>query len=224
MFNNHHAPSRANRKIICDVCGQQFRLHEVVQVTDKHNRHFGLIVCHRDLDPTNPHDIPYEHKERILTAPKLVRPLGPINSMANANDDRLPSAPRYGEARRGSLDNYIHLDWQGPLDTGSSGIIGYTVSIANPQLSTFTVLVSDTSSVNLSPAPYYVDTDTAVDSACEYKVAAINSFGTGPYSDIFLYPSTIYTIPASYEWLGVSQTGAALCTSDGDPLLFSPDI
>lgn len=215
MFKTHN---RSDRKVICDLCGQPFRLFEVTKVTDKRNRHYGLVLCKSDNDPTHPCDIPLVYKEeKLLTAPGIVRPLEIPEYVINDNDDRLPSAPLYGEAKYNALDGYIYLNWSGPRDTGSSRITGYSIVFSDPQESNFFDFVEDTG----SEAPNYIDITHASTGSYGYKVAAINTFGQGPYSSVFYYPAEF--VPTDYVYLGLSN-GNILATSEGVLILLSPDV
>lgn len=207
--------SRDERRVICDVCGQAYRLKDVIKINDKNNRQYGLVVCKFDLDPTNPHDIPFKIKETILVSPEMVRDRPPPIFVSNPLDDRLPGPPRNGFATLDMLSGYIIARWEGPTDNGSSAITGYVVQRASPQTATFFTRESDTG----TSAGYYIDTDASLSGEHAYKVAAINGFGTGPFSEIFYYP-TILAVPAT-PYLVRSQDGYTIQTGDGKYILLS---
>lgn len=179
-------PGVDNHFIMCDICGFKFRVKDTVQVTDKFSPHYKMIVCKKDLDTTNP--VLYPHtlpKENFLTNPTFVRPeSNNLIYAPNPNSDRLPSAPRNLTATMDSLQNYIALNWEGPLDLGSSPILGYRVTRATPQLSYQDILISNTQ----SQAPYYLDISGDINAEYTYQVAAISDLGVGPYSNFAFWP------------------------------------
>lgn len=177
-------PSRGERWVICDVCGFKYHLKDVTRITDKWNRQYGLVVCKNDILKTNPHGIPRPIREAIVTSPEMIRPQPPLDFVTNDNDDRVPSAPRNGEARANPIDDYIDLFWEGPLDTGSSGIIHYVIQRADPQLAGYsTVGTTD------GGESYFTDTTATITTEYSYRVAAVNSFGQGAWSEDFYWPT-----------------------------------
>ncbi len=200
--------NRSDRKITCDVCGHTYRVSDVQKITDKYNRHFGLVVCKYDKDPTNAHDIPYKYSEIFLTAEDMVRPRPDRMYVTNEHDDRLPSKPLYGDAIKDPLQSYIYLTWEGPYDSGSSGIIGYKVQRASPQFTSYDTIIENTN----ESGTFYLDTTASLTAEYSYRVAAINSFGTGPYSDEFGWP--ILSAFSDINYLVLSQDGSVLTTSD----------
>lgn len=207
-FNKH--PGREYVKVICQVCGGQFYQKDVVQITDKYNYQYGLIVCKKDADERNDQVLPNRHVDRPISNPGLLSPERADEFAVNELDDRLPGAPRLPFTQVHPINDTIDLFWQGPEDTGSSGIIGYKIVQAFPQYSTYITLVSNTG----NNATYYSDLVTSVNSEVSYKVAAINSFGTGPYSVDFYWPQVGADI---YTYLVISPGGEVL-TVNGTPL------
>ena len=207
--------SRSDRRVICDICGQAYRLSEMTKITDKYNRHFGMMVCPFDRDVTNPHDVPFTVKDVILSSPKMVRDRPPILFDVNALDDRVPGKPKNGIAQRDSLTGSIISRWDGPSDTGSSGIVGYRVQRAVPRGSVYTTLESNTG----YGSGFYLDTSGSLSGDYSYKVAAINSFGVGAYSEEWLFPPSPSAPEIPYLLMG--QEDFFILTGDGDYLLVS---
>ncbi len=205
--------SRNNRWVICDICGFKFHSKDTVKVTDKYNRHYGLVVCKNDVDKTNAQDRPFTFRETIVTSTDKIRPRQEATYLLNEYDDRLPGAPTNGQAMVDPIANYINLYWDAPLDNGSSAIIGYTVKRATPQLSTHTTIVAQTD----SSAAYYQDVTGDVSTFYSYQVAAINTFGTGDYSVPFYWPK-LNVLWEDINYLTVSQDGTVLTTSSGIPI------
>lgn len=178
-------PGREYVKVICDVCGGLFHQKDTVRVTNKFNYQNGLVVCFKDLDEINEQILPNNHIDSIISSPGILRPERPDQFVVNETDNRLPSAPRQPYTRVNPIDNLIDLYWMGPNDAGSSSIIGYKILRAEPQLAFYDTVDDNTS----DPATYYTDTTANVSSEYSYKVAAVNSFGTGPYSEEFFWPT-----------------------------------
>ncbi len=211
---------RSDRQVICDVCGFVYRLKDVVKVTDKYNKYFGLVICKKDArsSKTNPQSRPFKYKEIIVTNPLMIRGRPDVVYQSNLLDDRLPGPPLNGQALRDPVGSVINLFWSGPYDTGSSGITGYKIQVASPQKSNYSTLIADTGNA----APVYQDTITALTDVVSYKVAAINSFGTGPYSAEFFWPTQ--QVSDSIIYIGINGGTSVLATSDGVPIVLSPEV
>lgn len=214
-YSPQHPPSRDKRYVTCDICGFKFHKKDTIAVGDKYNRDFGLIVCKSDYSPTNVQDTPFNFKpEVILAEPSYVRPRVPPNYILNSNDSRLPSAPLNCKALADPFLPIIDLYWDGPSDNGSSGVIGYMVQRASPQLSTYVTIASNTN----TSAGYYTDSTANINTYYSYRVAAINTFGVGPYSVDFYWPSD-NNIWHDINYLALSQdTTQILSTSSGIPI------
>lgn len=202
-------PPRNERYVICDVCGFKFHRKDTIEVNDIYNRHYGLIVCKSDYDKTNAQDRPFSVDENILTATEYVRDRSTDTFVTNENDDRAPGKPTSGICYPNTLYSYIDLYWDAPGDNGSSPIIGYIVQRASPQQGAYTALSDNTE----TSAAYYSDTTANISSEYSFKVAAINSFGIGPYSDEFFWP-TFIGIWHDISYLVASQDNSVLTTSD----------
>ncbi len=205
-------PGREYVKVICDICHGEFYQKDTTLVTDKYNLQYGKLVCFADLDEINEQVLPNYHTDQPTPNPELLRPERAFRFAVNENDDRLPSAPLHPLARANSVTNTIDLLWQGPDDNGSSAIIGYKIVRAFPQLSDYSTLVSDTG----TGSPYYNDITSEFTVPSSYKVAALNSFGTGAYSVDFYWP--VNTLNWSdIEYLVISP-GTDVLEIDGFPL------
>ncbi len=213
-FPIHKPTPRNMRRVICDQCGQEYRLKDVTKVTNKYNRQYGLIVCRSCKDLPNDQDRPITGKEIITSQPEMVRPRQEPTYVTNANDDRAPSAPTITKIV--AVDGVVTLYWDGPSDPGSSGITGYAIVRANPQLGIESTVTSDTGASHL----WYADSSATLTTDYTYRVAAINSFGTGTYSDYGFYPTK--NVPADIVYL--TTGGTILQTSQGDAIVLSPDI
>lgn len=206
--------NRSDRRVICDICGQAYRLADVTKVTDKNNRHFGMIVCSYDRDPTNAQDIPFTVKDVILSSPKMVRDRPTIVFDTNAYDDRVPSAPKNGFAQQDSLTGSIINRWDGPSNTGSSGIIGYSLQRASPRAGGYDPLVANTG----NGSGFAIDPTGVLTGDYSYRVAAINSFGTGAYSEEWFFPASPQ--PPNLPYIVTSQDEDAITTGSGDYILY----
>jgi len=178
-------PGREFVKVKCDVCGGLFYQKDTIPINDKYNLQHGLLVCKKDADQINEQVLPNNHFERPISQPELLRPERGDQFSVNELDDRLPGAPRLPFTAPNPINDNIDLFWQGPEDTGSSGIIGYKIERASPQLSYY-----DTIEVNTNEgATYYTDLTADVTQEYSYRVSAINSFGTGSPSIDFFWPT-----------------------------------
>lgn len=211
-FTNH--PGSGYIRVICDICGGKYYRKDVTLVKDPFNTQHGLIVCKRDLDQLNEQALPNKIREGTVPSPELIRVEKADQFVANLNDDTAPSAPRYLVAHQSTVGSSIVLSWEGPEEPGSSGIIGYkvvrTVPLGAP------VTISENSGTG---ATYYEDTTGDLSTYYDYKVAAINSFGTGPYSNIAHYPTFDPSLYFVWEYLLVSQNSNNITTGAGDKLL-----
>lgn len=187
MRTNITRPKRNKRKVICDSCQFEYSVKDVTKVTDSYNRQYGLVVCKICKQKPNPQDRPFTCNEVILTNTELVRPEPGTTYAVNENDDRLPGKPSDGIIKLDPFDNILTLFWQPPSDQGSSLISGYIIQRANPQHALYITIEDNT---NTSVCTYQ---DLTADLSAEYTyiVAAINGFGTGPYSDPIFWPKDL---------------------------------
>lgn len=169
--------------VVCDICGKEYRRKDTVLVNDPFNTQHGLVVCKWDLDQRNDQALPNRIRESVVPAPELIRVEKPDQFVTNDNDDTVPTAPRNLVATLSPIEDIIALYWDGPEDPGSSGIIGYEIIRTVPLGSPVTI-----ESQTATSATYYEDLTGDVDETYEYTVAAINSFGKGPASNIAYYP------------------------------------
>lgn len=206
-FTRH--PGREYVKVICQICGGLFYQKDTVQITDKYNHQYGLTVCRKDADERNDQVLPNRHVDRPISNPGSLSPERADEFSVNEIDDRLPGAPRLPFAQVHPINDTIDLFWQGPEDTGSSGIIGYKIQRSDPQFAFYETIETTTSSNNT----YYQDLSADVNTDYSYRIAAVNSYGTGPYSIEFFWPkqSSPYT---DINYLIISQNGNILRNSD----------
>jgi len=206
---------RNMRYAICDICGFRKHIKEMTKVTDIYNKNYGLLICDRHLQhsKTNPQQKPKVINEVLVKNLDKMRP-EPLNDIyiINDNDDRLPSKPSNPRVRSDPLDGYVTLYWDAPQDQGSSPITGYIVERAIPQDVAYATLEANTE----TSIPSYIDTtlsDPGI--SATYRVAAINGFGQGPYSDEFYWPTQLNLLPSEYRYLVTSDTSLILQTGDG---------
>lgn len=205
-------PGEGSHNVRCDICYRKLMARQCSIISDKYNRFYGLLVCDRCNIKTNPQAIP--HKLPIETVPnhKLIRPSTQV-FIENLNTDRLPSKPINGGTRINTLTGIVEVHWQGPLDSGSSQIIGYSITRAIPQYSFFFSINDNT----LSATTTYTDESMDISLDSSYRVAAINSAGIGPYSDDIYFPSVKELSDNNY--LVASQSDYVLTNGDGSYIL-----
>lgn len=202
-------PGSGYNWVICDVCGKKVHQKDAIKIDDKFNTLNGMVVCKSDADKTNPQARPFRVKETLIENTDKLRPRQADQYVEIENDDRLPSAPRNLRVEASPLADGVDLYWQGPDDSGTSGIIGYVIARAQPQYAYHFVIEDDTQ----SNSPYYNDNTADITQQYTYKVAAINSFGTGPYSSEGEFPG--YVVGDNKIYLTASQTHFTLTTGDG---------
>ncbi len=208
-------PGTQRRPLICDVCGFKMRLEDVTQVHDRYNPQNKLIVCKKDLDKLNPQFIPHKiPKDIFLSTPGMVRPEPEnLTYIDNPGSDRLPGAARNLKVQLEPISGQLLLTWDGPVDPGSSPILGYLITRASPQLShQFTIEANTQTSGGM-----FLDATANVDAEYTYQVAAISNVGIGAVSNIAFWP--IQEVPDTINYLLVSQTSFVLTTGDGRAII-----
>lgn len=208
---NRH-PGSGYVYVICDVCGAKVRRNDTVGVRDKNNLQNGMVVCKRDVDLINPQILPYKKKERLLDTTRGIRSQ-PSNTFADIiNDNRAPSAPRNLVATGDFSGNYVMLSWEGPLDPGTSSIVGYVVERIdnNGTATTFTISGN---------APSYVDITSSISAQYQYRISAVNTAGQGAYSVNAYFPTYFDPFPDG-TYIQLSQAERFILTSDGQYITF----
>lgn len=199
--------------VICDICGRKVRQNFTTIVRDKFNLQNNMVVCHDDIDKANAQARPFRVKERLISHPEQLRSEPGNTFISIENDNRLPSAPRNLSAAPSTLGTSVTLFWEGPLDPGTSSIIGYVIKKAEPQYAYQFVVNSNTG----TNAVFYDDTSGDIATGATYTVAAINSFGTGPDSPLAFYPSV--QADSSVNYLVASDTNYTITTGSGVALV-----
>ncbi len=194
--------------VICDVCGKKVRQKDTVVRKDKYNQQNMLVVCKDDVDTPQPSLRPIHIRERYRPIPSTVRGEQSDQYAVNANASRLPSAPQLLVAQTSGISAVVALSWFGPSDPGDTSIIGYVIwkeTIDAP---------GDVISANTGTnSTYYEDSTQDIDAIAIYKVAAINSSGTGPYSNLAYFPTQSES--TDFSFLQASDTGYYITTGDG---------
>ena len=114
-----------------------------------------------------------------------------------------PGAP-VGLTARAVGTSRIDLSWSAPRNTGGAPILGYRIEASDDERSTWRIIRRNTNSkgttfsdVNLQPATRRY-----------YRVAAINTAGTGPYSN-FTSATTEATVPGTPRGLDAEADGTS---------------
>ena len=114
-----------------------------------------------------------------------------------------PGAP-VGLTARAVGTSRIDLSWSAPRDTGGAPILGYRIEASDDERKTWRIIRRNTNSkgttfsdVNLEPATRRY-----------YRVAAINTAGTGPYSN-FTSATTEATVPGTPRGLDAEADGTS---------------
>jgi len=202
-------PGDGSYYVMCDVCGRKFRRKDTVYITDKFNLQNRLVVCKADKDKAQPQLRPF--KAREYKAPKIVRPKPGYVYVTNTGTNTLPSAPTLLVATGDPLITAIDVSWQGPDMSGSSAITGYNVYQAYPQLGVNILLAT------VSDCTFYQDTTSNISNFYTYQVAAVNSAGVGPLSNIAFWPYDNTDLSVTYLTMGggaLSMGGNAMTMGD----------
>ena len=101
----------------------------------------------------------------------------PSNVASATTDIGVPRAPTSLSAVA-SGESQIRLSWAPPSDDGGARIVGYRIDVSTTSGTAWTVLRGNTGSISTS----YTHLNLPPGSTRSYRVAAINSQGTGPYS------------------------------------------
>lgn len=217
MFNNSRyfknknlLLSRQNRYALCDVCGFQYHIKDLIKVNAPRHQQHNLLVCRRDLDKLNPQTDPIGNiADKLLTNTDKVRvEVEDGNQAVNLDDDRLPSKPLFGKAVVDPIQDKVTLYWEGPYDSGTSAIIGYKVVRSEPPGGPEDILTLNTE----NGSPYYFDSSSDTSATYTYRVAAVTALGTGPYSDYIFWP---IETPISDVIYILTEDNKILSTEDG---------
>ena len=102
-----------------------------------------------------------------------------IFTATNAENATAPAAPA-GLMATPMSDTQIDLSWEAPNDTGGADITAYMIQVSENGSDSWTVLHTTS---NVATRTYSHDMDLTAGTTRHYRVAAINSVGTGAYSD-----------------------------------------
>ena len=184
----------SKRWIICDLCDGKFHLDQMKLIKDKYNLLYGLMVCPKDVEKTNPQNTPFYAKKEHTVNPQLVRPESTTVNYLYITDAEdidsgsseviiggtLASAPHHLVARTVS-SSVIQFQWQGPDSLGSGRLLGWAVKRESPLGGGFSVLTSNSGEVDQT----YTDGTVSSNTQYNYQVACVTTVGIGTYSDNF---------------------------------------
>lgn len=184
-------PGSGYNYTICDICGKKFRAKDTILVKEKYNQLNGLVVCKADYDPIDPQLLPIKiRKEKQLSNPKLIRTEGSedyavitsISEIENGNQGsdsgNAPSVPRNLKTTI-VTSSAITLEWDFPLVVGGASITGWKIERESPTGNGFSTLVTNTELYETS----YTDLTVSASTQYNYRVSAINRFGTSSTSN-----------------------------------------
>lgn len=217
--------SKVEKLTVCEVCRKRVPISKVTNVKDKYSRLHGLVVCTSHLDKTRNqyHLLADAVKEKVHVDYDLARehPEARFTYISNADDiytgnrdDTLtgdaPGAPfDLRETQRNASAGTITLKWTPNRYGGSSTITGYKIERNDSGIG-WTTLVANTGKVATS----YQDTTITVDSFYDYRVSAINYYGTSAVSNTY----TVNTLISDADIL-IDNSGNILTDSSGNILI-----
>ena len=123
----------------------------------------------------------------------------------------VPAAPRRLTTRAGGTSS-IELSWSAPSSSGSSPIIGYRIEVSLDGVSGWVILVASTGRT----ATTYLHTGLAPGTTRFYRVAALNSRGTGASSNV-ARGATNTARPGPPQNLRARGTGPSSISLNWDP-------
>lgn len=196
--------------VICDVCGRKVRQRDTVLITDRFNTLNNRVVCRDDVDKTNPQATPIIARETLRPDPRTIRSEPADRYVTYPNSTIVPSAPRMLTVYPSGIGTTLLVSWTAPENSGDSPIIGYKITRSEPQLTTQFTLIDNTG----TNSTLYEDTEDDITGNYTFRVAAINSAGTGPYSALYNYPTDVVT--SADQFILTDDTEYVIMTDDTD--------
>ena len=177
----------SKRYVICDVCGGKYHLDQMKLIHDKYNLLYGLMVCPKDIEKTNPQNTPFRARKESIVNPRLVRTEDQNLNYAFVTDPQdidtgesdvivttiLATAPNYLKVTEVAA-TYVRFEWMTPpnFSLGSGRLLGWAIKRNS------SVLTSNTYDVDLA----YIDSSITVSTQYTYEVACVTTAGIGAYS------------------------------------------
>ena len=171
---------------LCDICGRKMRVNQMKMT---YGTRGTLLVCPNDYEDPHPQDYIKSFRER--KQPKLVRSerqdqfrfadsVDEIeNEPATYPSGRVPGAPT-GLTVTADSSTSVELRWDmSTTEPGSGAICGFKIERESPEGGGFSVIVNNSD----SPSLYYKDTGLSNSTQYNYRVSAINKYGTGSASN-----------------------------------------
>lgn len=130
----------------------------------------------------------------------------PSNVAGATTGATIPGRPL--NLRAGAASGQTTLTWTGPTQTGGSAVSGYTIESSSDGGSSWTILVANTRSTVTS----YIHRGLPPGSTRHYRVAAINSRGRGPYSNVVqaTTPANLPGRPSNLRFIRLESTSITL--------------
>ena len=126
---------------------------------------------------------------------------GPSNVDGATTEERPPDAPTRLTARARGTSS-IELDWTAPSSGSTAPVTGYRIEVSRTGNSRWTALEADTD----SRATEYTHTGLTPGTTRHYRVAAINTAGRGPWSNVDS-ATTDVTVPGAPTGLRAVPSG-----------------
>ncbi len=136
----------------------------------------------------------------------------PSNVAGATTGATIPGRPL--NLRAAAASGQITLTWSGPAETGGSAVTGYSIESSSDGGTNWTILVANT----LSRTTSHVHRGLPPGVTRHYRVAAVNSRGRGPYSNV-VQASTPANLPGRPSGLRFEMLDATSITLAWNPPL-----
>jgi streptogramin lyase len=140
---------------------------------------------------------------------------GTNNSVSRADPNGVANAPTAVGGTRGN--GQVSLSWTAPANTGALSVTDYSVSVFNSSGGTATGVTGGTTRLVGSATPNLVFSGLTNGTAYTFKVAAVNSAGTGTLSALSA-PVTPFTVPGAPTVTSVTPGNGQLALTWNAPV------
>lgn len=179
-------PGDRDRWVICDNCGRKVHRKDVILINDPYGPLNNMLVCKGEAEYISAGMKPYTVRPSVVPNSKYVRPVQQIaysnaqtisdveNRTGSYSTGSPPDAPSQLEVYV-DFEGYVTLQWIMLGSPNGSNIIGHKIERESPIGGGWSTIEDNT---NLG-ASIYQDLTATSGHTYNYRVSAINDFGTG---------------------------------------------